>query len=392
MTEAQEFFRRLEDQLHKDLPLVAYRDISLTNGNTRMLLQPKLSWKEKEEKPESGFIFAPFDATKTSYIIGEESAEIRETIYPEPGEEPEWASENQNNFPPELLTDTDQKTHEDLVQKGIDAINKGQFKKVVLSRVENVETQLSAIEIFKKLLHKYEQAFVYLWFHPETGIWLGATPETLLKSEHNKFNTMALAGTQPFKGTTNVSWGAKEIEEQQIVTDSILQSIRSVYSERVVESEPYTVKAGNLLHIRTDITGYFQQKSDGESELLNLKQLINALHPTPAVCGLPKETAKNFILEHELHDREFYSGYLGEFNMKKEIKRSRNKRNQENQAYGAVSRQTCLFVNLRCMKLEEGNANLYIGGGITRDSHPTHEWEETVNKSYTIKSVLVKEG
>ena len=77
-------------------------------------------------------------------------------------------------------------------------------------------------------------------------------------------------------------------------------------------------------------------------------------------------------------------------NMKKEIKRNSNRRNQENQAYASILKHTSLFVNLRCMKLDKGKARLFIGGGITKDSNPADEWQETVNKSHTIKSVLVK--
>jgi isochorismate synthase len=276
--------------------------------------------------------------------------------------------------------------HEDLVQKGIDAIKEGKLRKVVLSRTESVQHQLKVIGIFKNMLKKYNTAFVYLWFHPETGAWLGATPETLLQVERNKFRTMALAGTQAFQESTNVEWGEKEKEEQQIVTDAILENLQELSSGSgsIKASKPYSARAGNLLHLRTDISGTFN------SDSFNLHDLIKALHPTPAVCGLPKEPAKKFILENEGYDREFYTGFLGELNLKTETKRNSNRRNQENQAYASISKQTSLYVNLRCIKLEAGVANLFVGGGITAGSNPSLEWEETVNKSHTMKAVLVK--
>ena len=82
--------------------------------------------------------------------------------------------------------------------------------------------------------------------------------------------------------------------------------------------------------------------------------------------------------------------FLGELNFKTEKKRNGNRRNQENQQFSAILKQTSLYVNLRCMKLKDGDARIYIGGGITRDSDPAHEWMETVNKAQTMKSVLVK--
>ena len=113
---------------------------------------------------------------------------------------------------------------------------------MVLSRSEDVQTQLEGLGIFKNLLKKYETAFVYYWFHPETGIWLGATPETLLKVERDKFKTMSLAGTQSFQGTSSVNWGEKEIEEQQIVTDSILENLQDKVSGTIHRSEPSPLK------------------------------------------------------------------------------------------------------------------------------------------------------
>ncbi|WP_255702715.1 chorismate-binding protein [Antarcticibacterium sp. 1MA-6-2] len=74
--------------------------------------------------------------------------------------------------------------------------------------------------------------------------------------------------------------------------------------------------------------------------------------------------------------------------MKQEVKRSNNRRNQENQAYSSVVNRSSLFVNLRCMKIRKDTTEIFIGGGITKDSIPSAEWEETLNKSGTMKAVL----
>jgi isochorismate synthase len=379
---SEEFFTKLETQIQSGNPFVAYRNPNAKNGLTKALLQENNERYKIVDYTESGFLFSPFNTTKKAFLIPSENANIIATEYLVEN----FSEVKQENaeFPPAYTNAEAKVKHEKLVQKGIEAIENREFKKVVLSRTEVVQTQLIAIEIFKNLLKKYETAFVYLWFHPETGIWLGATPETLLNVERNKFKTMALAGTQSFKGTMEVNWGEKEIEEQQIVTDAILENLENKVSGTIHKSEPYTSKAGNLLHLRTDIQG----KLDSGKSKVN--SLISALHPTPAVCGLPKESAKKFILKNEGYDREFYSGFLGELNMKKEVKRNSNRKNQENQAYASIIKQTSLFVNLRCMKLEAGKAHLFIGGGITKDSNAIGEWQETVNKSHTIKSVLVK--
>ena len=104
-----------------------------------------------------------------------------------------------------------------------------------------------------------------------------------------------------------------------------------------------------------------------------LKTLIRALHPTPAVCGLPRGYAKKFILENEQYDRSFYTGFLGELNIKSDKKKVIN---------------SSLFVNLRCMNIDENRVSVFVGGGITKESIAKKEWEETVSKSKIMKRVL----
>jgi len=181
---------------------------------------------------------------------------------------------------------------------------------------------------------------------------------------------MAVAGTQVTDGNLAIDWKEKEIEEQSIVVDFIVSSLKSV-SNDIKVSRPYNMHAGNLVHIKTDIDGQFV-------ELFDIKKVLSVLHPTPAVCGFPKNNALNFIHCHEGYNRAYYSGYLGELNM-----------NFENKEF-----ESDLYVNLRCMEIEaslELNkviAHLYVGGGITRESDPKKEWKETVNKSKTIKRIL----
>jgi isochorismate synthase len=237
------------------------------------------------------------------------------------------------------------------------------------------------LQIFKRLLSNYPTAFVYCFYHPEVGSWLGATPETLLKIKGHQFFTTALAGTQKFEGKLDVEWNPKEIEEQNIVTNFIIENLQPLITNLKVENVE-TTKAGSLLHLKTNISGTI------DFNTLNLKQMLQTLHPTPAVCGLPKQNAKQFILDHENYDREFYTGFLGELNLKEKKFRNSNKHNIENDAYATLKTISNLFVNLRCMQLKSDEAILYVGGGITKDSNSEAEWEETVNKTQTIKSVL----
>ena len=119
-----------------------------------------------------------------------------------------------------------------------------------------------------------------------------------------------------------------------------------------------------------------------------LGKVVLALHPTPAVCGRPLEIAKQFILNNEDYNRDFYTGFLGELNFEKAQSRNRNRRNIENNAYASIKKTTSLYVNLRCMQLKRNEIDIYVGGGITEDSNAESEWQETVEKTSTIKKVL----
>lgn len=388
MTEAQ-FFKRLRKQYAQNLPFVAYRKPGENSGTA--FLQKSAEIFYSEELTEKGFVFAPFDDKEQKLLIPGAGSE--KIIF----ETSELTSVEEIPFvdAPSEANDTAREEHVSLVKRALEKLKSGELEKVVLSRKEEIELPgVDPVELFHRLLGNYPDAFVYLWYHPATKCWLAATPETLLNVEGTRFKTMALAGTQKFKENTEVTWGEKEKQEQQFVTDSILENLEKVGipSSEVKCSEVYTAKAGSLLHLRTDITGQirstkFQIPNSGRA---GVNALVTALHPTPAVCGLPKQKAKEFIISEEGYDREFYTGYLGELNLQKNLQRSRNRRNVENLAYRAVKQESSLFVNLRCMKIDGQTVSIYVGGGITKDSDPEAEWEETVNKSQTMKKVLLK--
>jgi len=386
MISSEEFFKELRFQMKKGLPFVAYRKPVIPNspGVIKAFLQKDPELYRTTDYLESGFVFAPFDEKEPAILIPEEFADYIETTF----NNSETSKLSKIADPGNSENSLEKEKHIKLVQKGIDSIKNKSFKKVVLSRKEIIQipssTKPEPIEIFRDLTEKYPEAFAYIWFHPKVGLWLGATPETLLGLERNRFKTMALAGTQKYEGTLDVNWGEKEKEEQQLVTDSILEYLKPI-SEKIEITSPYTAKAGNLLHLKTDISG-----TDPEFHVSTLEKLISAMHPTPAVCGLPKGSAKKFILENENYNREFYTGFLGELNLKKTLQRSGNRKNRENQAYVSITKTSALFVNLRCMKLEDNKAVLFVGGGITKDSNPVAEWEETSNKAQTMKRVLFK--
>ena len=354
--ETTSFFNKIESVYNSKLPFVVYRKpneklISLQVQNTVELFELK-------SFQEAGYVFAPFDSNGQKIIFPlNESEQFSITV--EDFSEIKISSrtteiENVTNL------NFSKKHHISLVEKVIDKIQNKEAEKIVVSRKESFKTSnFDVLNSYKKMLQNYPNAMVYLWFHPKVGCWMGASPERLIHCSNRKFKTMALAGTQSYNDTTDVVWKEKEKEEQQFVTDYILKTISGTITN-VTFTNPYTVKAGNLLHLRTDIYGDLERE-DG------IDNLIKLLHPTPAVCGLPKKTATDFIIENEAYQRSFYSGYLGELKIKSE---------------------TNLYVNLRCMKINSDEVSIYVGGGITVNSNPEKEWEETVFKAAVMKKVL----
>ena len=373
---SEDFFKRINSQYNNNLPFVIYRKPNDTNING--LLQSNNNLFFTNNFTEKGFVFSPFDELEKTVLIPTEVSDII-TATNEISESHTELVEVSNVSDP--ISTKSKEFHVNLVNKGIEAIKTYAFKKVVLSRQETVNlSKTNPVSIFKNLLYKYTSAFVYCWYHPEVGLWLGATPETLIKIEGNRFSIMALAGTQDYKGTLDVVWKNKEKQEQQFVTDFIINNLKpSVESYKVSDVE--TVKAGNLVHLKTIISA--QLKPD-----FNLQKVISVLHPTPAVCGLPKESAKEFILKNEEYNREFYTGFLGELNFEKTVAPRSGRRNIENRAFAVTKKSTQLYVNLRCMQIKDKQAIIYVGGGITESSNAESEWQETVSKSLVIKNVL----
>lgn len=300
---------------------------------------------------EKGFVLAPFSKGITAVIPFKEAEMVSTDFEPK-----HFVSEPSKNDPAGANA---KEAFENLVSRCVVEIKKGGFDKLVASRTEYVDTDKSLTDIYEALLYSYPTAFRYCFYHPLTGLWMGATPEQLLKADADTINTVALAGTQLFNPDVDAVWEAKEQQEQEFVTDYIIEQLYGL-ADNIATTSPYTFRAGNIVHIKTDISAQLRTNT-------SLDDVINRLHPTPAVCGLPKETARDFLIYNEAYNREYYSGFLGELNL---------------------DNKSELFVNLRSMKMEQGRAQLFIGCGITKDSNPEKEFFETVNKSMTMRKVL----
>lgn len=274
-----------------------------------------------------------------------------------------------------VLEDDSQEKAEylNLVQETIEEIKKGKMQKVVLSRRKKVLLEkLSITEIIVRLSNKYPDAFISAISLPgQESIWVGSSPEILVsQNSQGIFTTYSLAGTQIAQAGVDVSevrWGQKEIEEQAFVSRYIIDCFKKIRLREYEEIGPKTVLAGNLWHLKTEYRV--------NTHLLNYKQLastmLELLHPTSAVCGTPMNLAKDWILQKENYPRNFYTGFLGPIHFDSSI---------------------AIFVNLRTLELKPANNSwegyFYAGGGITEDSKPEKEWEETNYKIQTLLGVF----
>lgn len=205
-------------------------------------------------------------------------------------------------------------------------------------------------EVAQSLFASHPGSLRFVYHTPQTGSWLGATPEILLDFDKTtgSFRTMALAGTRK-KGTPG-KWDNKNIRENHFVIDYIIQALANLGIE--AEASPLEAVAyGEIEHLCSHITGH--------APTSRIQEIIDALNPTPALCGYPKQDAIADITRCESHPRGCYGGIIGF---------SSDKRYQA-------------FVNLRCMHFDGKRYCIYGGGGITPQSVPEEEYAETTAKT-----------
>ncbi len=299
-----------------------------------------------EELNSGGFVIAPFDRSRAPVVL---------TPTHQSAEAPtEW--------PPLMACpvqqEDDKQRYQQKVKAALRSIDAGTTTKVVLSRAVTDDITVDPVAFFEALANTYPDAFVYLLWTPQHGCWAGATPETLLAYRDGSWHTQSLAGTLPHP--TSRHWSGKEYREQQMVTDTIVASLTQAgFVPKVGERR--AVVAGAVQHLSTPIA------IEAAYDQATTVNLARQLHPTPAVCGLPREEATAAIAAIEQRDRQLYTGYLGP----------------------VVAESTAqLFVNLRCCQLWQDAVTLHVGGGIVDGSEPEAEWEETEHKAQTLRSVL----
>ncbi|MXV38563.1 hypothetical protein GO491_07725 [Flavobacteriaceae bacterium Ap0902] len=297
-------------------------------------------WELKENKSDNGkFIFHSFDNTKHLELFAKAKQFLKLSDLRD------IKIHINHNTSGKLPYSLSKKEYLEKAEDYIEKLNHQVFDKIILSRVKIVDGINELSFKFMQLCEKYPNAWIYL-FHHNQETWLGASPERLLFSDEKGFKTVALAATK--STAENRDWNQKEYKEHNLV----VEYITSKFEEDAIKKHgPYTIDLGEIQHLKTDI--------DIVDDSLNLNQVLEKLHPTPAVCGMPKDKTMKYIIDTEDYDRSYYTGY-----------------------FGIVTEEHTEFnVNLRCAQLFQNKSAIYIGGGLVAESKAESEWNETEMKS-----------
>lgn len=356
--------------IKKGLPFAIY---SLPNCSKFKLVFQKnrsvLKFDILNIKDYSGFVIADFDSAKTGeanlikpdYFLNEEDniTEVYNLLSGLP--------DNGNLNLKENIT-ISKESYLERTSYLINKLKEKELQKIVFSRViqKEIKKGLVISSLLRMMRENYKDAFINLFHLPEEGTWFGASPESLFKLESDNVSTVALAGTKVIdEENNNPKWTNKEKEEQYLVTLFIESLLSELSITNYTQTGPITTRAGNLAHLQTKFSIPISSLVEKEGKF------IAGLHPTPAVCGLPKAEAYLLIQKAEQHQRRYYTGFLGPWKIDCNDPVAAN-----------------LFVNLRCAELGENSMNIYVGGGLTSSSIPEDEYMETVHKSKTLLSIV----
>jgi len=255
------------------------------------------------------------------------------------------------------------------IKKCLALFDNDTLKKIVLARRTELiyKNELDSLDIFENLLTQSINSYdFYYSFEPQSA-FMAISPERLYKRDGNLITSDSLAGTRA-RGVDNdddkrletqLLKSKKEINEHNFVTNSIIDSLSSI-SKEVMKLEVAKVKKfKNVQHIHLEIKAILNDNISDE-------EIINMLHPTPAVGGVPKEKAMEYINQFEHFDRGWYAAPVG-----------------------YISKNTAEFcVAIRSGLVRENTLNIFTGAGIIQDSVAEYEWKEIDNKMMNFLNVI----
>ena len=267
--------------------------------------------------------------------------------------------------PPALarrLRHPDDRRHWDaLVARALGAIASGALDKVVLARAIDVEcgAEIETSALLASLEARYPACRSFLVRGSDGSAFLGATPEVLCRIDGDQVFTEALAGSAHPGGAAALLGSRKDLREHRWVVDHIVAALSGIAGGVLRKPEPGLRALANVVHLHTPISA---RLAPGRG----VADVAAALHPTPAVAGVPADAALSFLAQHEQLDRGLYAGLVG---------------------WVGPDRAE-LAVALRCALLRGPRARLFVGAGIVDGSSAESEWEETELKAHALLDAL----
>jgi isochorismate synthase len=251
-----------------------------------------------------------------------------------------------------------------LVESALAAIHGGAFHKLVVARRSLVTKSISVPASLRRLRRENSESTTFA-FARGASTFLGASPERLIFLDGNRFSTEALAGTIARSNDDDAQKkkllaSEKDRHEHRVVVDGIKTALVPFSSGLDVAGEPSVRTLGRVHHLATPIIGRLDQD-------VHVLSLVAALHPTPAVSGLPQRAASDWIRKHENFERGWYAAPVGWF---------------DDRGDGTFA------VAIRSALVDENRAWVFAGAGIVDGSEPGAEFLETQLKQKTVLAAL----
>ncbi|MCM8525172.1 MAG: isochorismate synthase DhbC [Lentisphaeraceae bacterium] len=264
------------------------------------------------------------------------------------------------------------------VEKALEIMEEGKLKKIVLSRSIEVQSDsnINIQGLVRNLIKKNPTGYVFsmdLHQDSEEGnagqrALVGASPELLVSKQGSKVVSNPLAGSIPRVAdpkedqyrAQQLLKSSKDLHEHSVVVDSVTKALKP-FCKKLHVPKPSLISTQTMWHISTQIEGELKDPSTSSIEL------INAIHPTPAVCGYPRDLAYDHINQLEPFDRRFFTGAIGWCDM-----------------HGNGE----WILALRCAELNDKKLTLFAGAGVVEGSSPLKETRETGAKFRTMLDAL----
>ena len=257
----------------------------------------------------------------------------------------------------------------DNVNHALTEIQSGILKKIVLARKTEYQLQeaYDPLKFLLRLRDRAPNAYQYCFQFDKDQAWMGISPERLYRRQSRKIETEAVASTRP-RGTNSeedknlaleLLQSQKEVWEHDLVLERIESVLNQLCDKITRKSYREILKLRQVQHLQSRIEGHLNP-DHGESTL------INSIHPTPAVCGIPEEKARLNIEQLENFDRGWYAGPIG-----------------------WISKNGAEFaVGIRSAQINHKTLRIYTGAGIVQGSDPDSEWNEIDAKLRNWESIL----